>query len=228
MLRRYTVLGFLILAGQSLMFGQASAHRPGFPGEGKSVLKLTPVNPADSLEQLVIGSELIIDGTVSSTQQPLSRNVSTRQVIVETHAIVSVNSVLKGSLPKQANSVLVAQIGGRSGGSETEVERDALLEAGSRYILFLQGDEGRVEIVNSTGLKRFGVVGIWSGKVVILDGKVRFLASVSNALAEYNGWDAFSFSQRVRDIVAGKYVPPSGQPVSPLPPHPGPPAARRQ
>lgn len=228
MLQQYTVLGFLILAGQSLMFGQASAHRPEFPREGKSVLKLTPVNPADSLEQLVIGSELIIDGTVSSTQQPLSRNVSTRQVIVETHAIVSVNSVLKGSLPKQANSVLVAQIGGRTGGSETEVERDALLEAGARYILFLQGDESRVEIVNSTGLKRFGVVGIWSGKVMILDGKVRFLPSVSKALAEYNGWDVFSFSQRVRDIVAGKYVPPSDQPVSPLPPHPGPPAARRQ
>lgn len=228
MLRRYTVLGFLILAGQSLTFGQASAHRPGFPREGKSVLKLTPVNPADSLEQLVIGADLIIDGTVSSIQQPLSRSVSARQVIVETHAIVSVSSVLKGSLPKQVNSVLVAQIGGRSGGSETEVERDALLEAGSRYILFLQGDENRVEVVNSTGLKRFGVVGIWSGKVMILDGKVRFLPSVSKALAEYNGWDVFSFSQRVRDMVTGKYVPPSGQPLSPLPPHPGPPAARGQ
>lgn len=228
MLRRRTVVGFLIVAGQSLMFGQTSAHRPEFPREGKSVLKLTPVNPADSLEQLVIGSELIIEGTVSSTQQPISRSVSTRRVIVETHAIVSVNSVLKGSLPKQANSVLVAQIGGRTGESETEVERDALLEAGSRYILFLQGDDSRAEVVNNTGLKRFGVVGIWSGKVMILDGKVRFLPSVSKALAAYNGWDVFSFSQRVKDIVAGKYVPPSGLSLSPLPPHPGPPAARRQ
>lgn len=210
------------------MYGQASAHRPDFHREGKSVLNLTPVNPAGSLDQLVIGSELIVDGTVSSTQQPLSRNVSTRQVIVETHAIVSVNSVLKGSLPRHANGVLVAQIGGRSGGSETEVERDVLLEVGSRYILFLQGDDSRTEIANSTGLKRVGVVGIWSGKAMILGGKVQFLPGVSKALAEYNGLDVFSFSQKVRDLAAGRYIPPNGQPVSPLPPHPGPPPARRQ
>lgn len=230
MLRCYMlfVFGLLNLTCQSPLYGQASAQRPEFPREGKTVLKLTPVNPGGSLEQLVLGSELIVDGTVSYTQQPISRSVSTRQVIVETHAVVSVNAVLKGALPKGSSSILVAQVGGRSGGWETEVERDVLLAAGTRYLLFLQNDDNRSEVANNTGMRRYGIVGLWSGKVIIVDGKVRFLPGVSSELEKYNGWDLFSVSQEVKDLAAGRYVPRKGKPGSPLPPHPGPPSGRRQ
>lgn len=231
MLRQCVMVGFLILACQScqnLLQGQESAKRTEKHREGKSALKLIPVNPADSLEQLVSGSELIVDCTVGSTHQPVARNASERLVIVETHAIVLVNTILKGSLPKEANSVLVAQAGGRSGASETEVDRDGLLEEGSRYVLFLQRDDSRAEIVNNTGLSRFGVVGVWSGKAKISDGRVQFLPSVSKALAMHNGQDVLSFGQRVRDLAAGKYISPEVLPAPPLPPHPGPPAASRK
>mgnify|MGYP000921769757 CR=1 FL=1 len=220
MLRRSAVPGVIALACQSLLYGQASVHRPEFQRQGKSVLILTPVNPADSLARLVAGSELIIGGRVSSTQQPIRGNLSARQVTAEAHAVVSVNSVLKGVLPEKANSVLVAQVGGRSGDYETVVERDRLLADGSRYILFLQADDRRTDIVNNTGLNRYGVVGVWSGKAAVLDGKIQFLPGVSKGLAEFNGLDVHSFSQRVKDLAAGKYISPKDHFEPPLPPHP--------
>lgn len=223
MLRQSVVLGFIALACQSLLYGQASVHRPEFQREGKSLLSLTPVNPADSLAQLVAGAELIVDGRVTSTQQPIRGNLSARQVIVETHAVVSVNSVLKGVLPENTNSVLVAQVGGRSGNFETVVERDRLLADGSRYILFLQADDRRTDIANNTGLHRYGVVGIWSGKAAVLDGKIQFLPGVSKDLGEFNGLDVHSFRRKVKDLAAGKYNSPKDHPVPPLSPHPGPP-----
>lgn len=228
MLRCYMYFGLLMLTSKSFLYGQGSAQRPAFPREGKAVLKLLPVNPGDSLGQVVVGSELIVDGIVLSSQPQIPRSVSSRQAIVETHAIVSVGAVLKGTLPKGSMNILLAQTGGRSRNWETEVEGDTLLAEGSRYILFLQSDNNRPEVANTSGIRRYAVVGIWAGKAMILDGRVRFLPSVSSGLAKYNRLDSFSFSQEIKDLVAGRYIPPKSPPTSPLPPHPSPPSGRRQ
>lgn len=209
----------------SLLSAQSNAGRPRYPKEGKVILHLEPVNLGRSLNELMVGSTLIVDATVTSVLPPInmSSTESRPMPMVETHSVVTIGSILKGSVPKAAATILVAQIGGQAGGWDVSVDGDTPLERGERYILFLQPDE-RKEPSNTSGLPRYSVVGIWAGKAKIVGGKVALPTNASQQLQRYNMAEVSAFVQEIKDRAAGKYVPSESD--RGLPPHPGPPTAR--
>lgn len=205
----------LPLCGQ----GTANTTEQGNKRPGRVVLNVLPVNAGQSLNQLVDGSPLIVDGTVLSTLPPVLFETGGRRPDVETHSIVSINAVLKGAVPKNGRAIMVGQMGGQANGWDVIVEGDELLEQGSRYILFLSSDE-RTTPENTSGLTRYGIVSIWSGKVKVKDQKVSFQGKAleGGSLSKHQGSDVSEFVRSIENRVSGKYIPGEHDPTLPIHP----------
>ena len=129
------MLGFVALT--LACFGQGNPVETG--GHDKGVLHIYAEVPAPaSLEDLVKGSQVIIEGEV---QESLGTRLSdpARASSVYTDFPVTVKRVLKG--PEDLKEIIVTQIGGKLGDLEVIPHVGGThLEPGERDILFLNPD----------------------------------------------------------------------------------------
>jgi hypothetical protein len=195
---------------------QTSGHRPRpVPPGGKVVMEVTPRGVPTSLRQLVDMSDVIVDGFVASVLPSFNPNQNADKPGAETHSIVAVSSVLSGAIPNRSTNIVVAQMGGKAGKWDVAIEGDTLPVQGERYILFLTNDDARKEVPNTTALPRYVVVGVWSGKVRVVNDRISFPAHASSTLQQNNSTDVSRFIQTVKDINKG--FGDKGLPIHPTP-----------
>jgi hypothetical protein len=86
------------------------------------------------------------------------------------------------------------------------VAGDTLLLPGERYIFFLVSDE-RKELPNTSGMPRYAVTGMWTGKVKVTNGNVSFAVSASSQLTgAYDGLSVGSFLQALDTAINHPYT----------------------
>ncbi len=179
---------------------QTSAQRPLLGGAGAVVMDVAPTASPTTLVQLVRASIVIVDGTVSSLLPAINTSQNADALRLETHSIIAVNAVLSGSVLNNSANILMAQIGGQTGSRSLSVAGDPMVLQGERYILFLVPDVRR-ELPNTSGMPRYAVTGVWSGKAKIVNGGVVFADSASAELRAYNGQSVDSFLQTLKAAI---------------------------
>jgi hypothetical protein len=122
---------------------------------GIGQLQVTVIPEPRSLKQLTDTSTLIIEGIVG-TVMPSRGNRN----LIETDSVINITQTLKGSA--QGSAIVVSQIGGTLGDLTNKPTQYSLVRQGEQYILCLQMDE-RTTVPPVVGLKRYTVVGAWSG-----------------------------------------------------------------
>lgn len=202
------------------LFAQTSAQRPSFQDGGTQVMHVTPTVSPTSLLQLIRASTLIVDGSVSGALPVINTNKDPNaRPRLETHSIVAVNSVMSGTVPNSSAKILIAQIGGHLGNWDLSVEGDPLLSVGERYVFFLIPDT-RKEVPNDSGMPRFAITGVWSGKVKLINGRASFSAIPGSQLSSYNNLSADSFLQTLRTTISRPYTDADAQlPINLAPQH---------
>jgi hypothetical protein len=175
---------------------------------GLGTFHVEPVPVGDSLADLVYVSEVIVVGTVAHLLPATRTNPSDDALaqFIETHSVITVNQVLSGTLPQDASSIVLAQQGGHVPPCRMRVPDDPLVTANERYVLFLQSDDRTVP-TNTTGLPRFIVAGVWSGKVGIVDGKVRFAQKANPRLQAYNNTGLAELIAEIGRLTALRIIP---------------------
>lgn len=183
--------------------------------QGKMIVMPTPTAQAASLEQLIKMSPLIVYGTVASVPPSVQLGENQRHPSVETHSLFAVDTVLKGAVLNNSGIIVLAQSGGRSGELEVIVPDDPLVKESERYILFLMRDENEKTRPNISGIPRYCAVGIWSGKVRVVNGKIAFQPSAHARLHEYDNLDLATFTQLIKNMIASPVIPNINLPIHP-------------
>jgi len=201
----YRVMILAVLLGRSICLAQTSAHRPLNVDGGTVVVRVSPTTSPSTLLQLIQKSPLILDGTVVSLMPTVTTSSGTVTPKLETHAIVAVREVLRGTVPNSSANILLAQVGGTSGKWDISAKGDPIVAPGERYILFLVSDE-RSELPNTSGMPRYAATGVWSGKVSVTAGKVAFLPAAKPGLHVYDNMSVDAFLQLLRDRISRPYT----------------------
>ena len=152
-----------------------------------------------SLEQMILGADLIVVGTVVNTLPAFQRNPP-RTDAIETDSVISVTERLAGTLPPGINRIVLFQIGGTVGNCTEIVQDDPLVKLGEEFVLFLWPDD-RKQVPNTSGLPRYGAFGVWSGKVKVVNGSIHFLPRATKGLHDYDNIGASAFIARVKDRI---------------------------
>jgi len=158
-----------------------------------------------------------VDGAVISVLPVIRTSRNPGVPTIETHSLVAVSTVLKGTVPNSSATVLVSQIGGKAEDWDVAADGDPLMAQGERYILFLMRDE-RKELPNASGMPRYSAVGVWSGKAKVTNGKVEFLPRAHSQLHKSDKTDVNEFIQIVKDKVNHPVIPSTQLPIHPTPP----------
>jgi hypothetical protein len=201
--KKLSVIVFLL---PSLGFGQNMSHQPWMEG-GHVIVHDTPVASPRSLLDLTTQARLVVDGTIIGSLPPINLTPNQRPGVpaVETHSIVSINRVIFGEVPNRAATILLIQGGGQLAKWNIEVDGDPLVRAGERYLLFLTPDD-RKEVPAESGMSRYSVLGIWSGKARIQNGVIKFPESAAKELHQFDGNGVDAFVQRVEQTIAHPYT----------------------
>jgi len=163
---------------------------------GKVKAEIDPAEQAGALSDLVQMSQLIVGGSVTSVLPAVSMDLDPDAPLAETQSMISVSSVLGGK-PPGVSTIQLTQFGGKPGRWDISVPDEPLVRPGERYILFLNLDT-RKEPPNTVGVPRYYIVGAWSGKVSVQEGKVHFLPRASEQLHIHDNQDVSSFIADVR------------------------------
>ncbi len=192
------LIGLLGSATVSFAQNAARASRP-CPGEVVSA-EIDPVFVGTTLDQLVRASELIVVGTVVNVLPPIRVNPDV-EISIETHSLVAVDQLLYGTLPPGVRTILLAQQGGEIGACKLEVPADPVVSLREQYVLFLRADD-RAKLPNISGSPRYIVVGVWTGKVKIADGKIQFAANATPRFRGYNNISASGFIDTLKQSIS--------------------------
>jgi hypothetical protein len=120
---------------------------------------------------------------------------------IETQSLISIEQLLFGSLPVNANTIGLAQIGGKVPPFDLSVAGDPVVQKGEQYVLFLMRDDRSLP-KNTLGTARYSTYGVGTGKVKITDGKVQFSCSTSSPqLKKYDNTDVVAFINVLRDMI---------------------------
>jgi len=201
---RFSCLPLLFLLVVANGSAQGTSQRTRYDDGWRLKFHATPTFNPRSLLDFVRQSTLIIDGTVKTVLPPIDTSQDHIRPGIETHSIVSVTEILAGSIANKSANILLAQWGGELGKWAIEVEDDPLVTVGKRYILFLNPDE-RKELPNTSGIPRFAVIGVSSGKVDITNGMISFAKTASEEVRGYNGTNAEAFLQQLRQLIKHPY-----------------------
>jgi|WetSurMetagenome_2_1015567.scaffolds.fasta_scaffold163189_2 hypothetical protein len=166
----------------------------------------------NSLYYLIRASNLIIDGTVEKVFSPVRIDPGGPTSLV-THAQISVNKVIRGELPKDQQSVIIAEQGGSSEGYDVVYDRNPLVQSGERYILFLnpyREREGLVVPHPNLGISIYSIVGGWEGKGKVTEkGAVQFLRGeedIFTTASDRSDVEAYLAKvKKLMDIIDGKF-----------------------
>jgi len=108
-------------------------------------------------------------------------------------------------VPNSSANILLAQLGGTSGNWNITAKGDPVVASGERYILFLVSDE-RSGLPNTSGMPRYAVTGVWSGKGRVTARNVAFPAAAKAGLHAYDNMSVDAFLQLVRDRISHPYT----------------------
>jgi hypothetical protein len=134
-----------------------------------------------NLPDLADSSILIIDGTVGELVVPRVLGFHN----LETDAVISITTVLKGSQSLQR--ITVAQRGGTIGQFTSQPTDYSMMKLGERYILFLT-EEKRPNLPQVSVAPRYAITGAWAGLFrVDQQGKMVVKFSGPQGLLKYNG-----------------------------------------
>lgn len=167
------------------------------PG-GKGVVSAIDAVVVPSLDNLLRMSDLVVVGTVLKALPAFSMSPDHPESI-ETDTQVSVTEGLWGSIPANGTLILLFQMGGTAGSCTEIVPQDPLVQPNEQYIFFLQSDKRKVS--NISGIPRYQVAGLWSGKAQIVNGKIHFPARANIGLHRYDNMDAPAFLATVKDMI---------------------------
>lgn len=216
----------IVGAAQTPISQSRTAGSDRSPRTGKYTITLEPSSEVFSLAQLVETADLIVDGTVTLTLPSVNYNPN-RRTAIQTDSRISVNALIKGSVPDDKGFVLLAQEGGKLGELEIEAWRCPVVKPGVRYIFFLAPDERKLP-TNDTGLSRYYAVGVWSGLVRVESNRVQFAEAADASLRQHDSTSVDDFVSLVLDTLHHRIMPPpSERPIVPWPLQPGDPRAQR-
>jgi hypothetical protein len=190
------------------------------------------VGLAGSLDQLIMMSELIIDGTVDKVL-PSVRIASNDPLSLETYCQISVNKVIRGDLPKGQQIVAMAEPGGNSEGYEVVYKEYPLVKPNERYILFLKPYFGRNAAAvkdQKIGMPLYMMVGSGACNAKATEkGLVQFLPAAHATLQSFDGLKIETFSTALAERINKIYPtvpspnrltdsgePPTGVPLPPF------------
>ena len=203
------ISGSLNLAAQPQPAKSGLIYPPGQPqGVGRLIVDVMPV--PQSLKQLVDMSSLIVEGIVEKVM-PSRRGAG--QTWIETDSVIRIAQTLKGSAGDSA--IVIAQMGGRTGGAADQPTQYSLVQPGERYILCL-GEDNRTTLPSVEGLKRYGITAAWAGMLFVgADGLIHTDAQYHDPLRKkYEGKSKASMI----DLINNAMVP---APTPVPPPFPG-------
>jgi hypothetical protein len=175
------------------------------PCPGGTVFFQPDVESPTSLDALVKVSDLIVVGTVSKLM-PAVAPLPDHLQSIHTDSLITVDNVLRGSLPANTTTIAISQMGGTVPPCTLKVPDDPLVKPNERYILFLRADSRTVP-ANTTGVPRYGVVGLWSGKVQVINGTVQFLPKANARLHKYDNTSVADFITAIREVSAALLPP---------------------
>ncbi len=165
---------------------------------GKLAISIHPAQAVESLDHLILLSELIIDGTVREVLPSIDKSPNNTGEI-ETDSLVLVHEILRGTLPVGTQSVTLVQVGGKTERWDITVPDDPLVKPGERYILFLTSVTGD-DPAKTSEAPRYLAVGIWSGKVKVNENiTVDFLPAAAPALHSMDGSNISLFIATLRN-----------------------------
>jgi hypothetical protein len=162
------------------------------------------VGLAGSLNDLIMMSDLIIDGTVDKAL-PSVRIGANDPLSLETYCQISVNKVIRGDLPKGQQIVGMAEPGGNSQGYEVIYKEYPLVKPNERYILFLKPYFGRnVKMVNDLklGMPLYMPVGNGASYIKVNDkGLVQLLPVALPTLTSFDGLKIETFTTALTERI---------------------------
>jgi len=151
-----------------------------------------------TLDNLVRAAQLIVGGTVIDVL-PAEEVDPNHPGHIVTQSIISVDQLLFGSLPTDAK-IGLAQIGGKVGRFNASVAGAPIVQKGERYVLFLMRDDRAVPR-NMTATTRFVSVGVGTGMVKIVDGKVQFSCAANLQLRKYDDTELAAFLNVLQKLI---------------------------
>ena len=167
MTKKKHCLGIALIAASLNLGAQSPAappkpralYPPGQPhGVGQLIVDVLP--KPQSLKQLTDMSSLIVEGIIDKVMP--SRGAG--QTWIETDSIIDIAQTLKGSAG--VATIVISQMGGKVGDSTSQPTQYSLVQPGERYIFCLTEDD-RTTVPSVAGLKRYGIVGAWSGLLFV-------------------------------------------------------------
>jgi hypothetical protein len=179
------------------------------PPTGKAVDEFDLISDPDTLDQLILGSQLIVQGTITKVLPSFNRDPNIAAAI-ETDSIVSVSQTLLGILVGTAD-IALGQIGGKTEACEEIIPEDPPVKAGEQYILFLR-KETRTSVPNPSSLQRYFAFGLWHGMAKIENGTIHFRSPDSKRLHEYDNSSASDFVSRIQQRIGPLGLTVTGKP----------------
>ncbi|HEX4807405.1 MAG TPA: hypothetical protein VH325_00655 [Bryobacteraceae bacterium] len=178
------------------------------PPTGKAVDELELISRPGSLDSLILGSQLIVQGTITKVLPSFNRNPNIAAAI-ETDSVVSVSDTLLGILPGTAN-ITLGQVGGKTDACEEIIPEDPPVKPGEQYILFLRKDT-RATVPNPAGFQRYFGFGLWRGMAKIENGTIHFRPADPKTLHENDNRTATDFVSDIRQRIGPLGLTPSGK-----------------
>lgn len=169
------------------------------PTKGRVELTISPLWSPKSLKDLEGRAELVIDGSVQSV-------VATRltdpnnPASLETDYLLKVNRILGGSQGGSPETIVVSQLGGKSGDLEVVTPQNPAMKIGENYILFLNRDSRLSR--SGSAAPGYEIAGVWSGKLRIENGRVQIKAPATNSLREHDNEPVEQFVRLVKQHFA--------------------------
>jgi hypothetical protein len=182
--------------------GSRSASLPPVPrGAGMLIVDVLPV--PQSLKQLSDMSSLIVEAVVEKVM-PSRRGAG--QTWLETDSVMSIAQTLRGSAG--GSTIVVSQMGGRSGAATDQPAQYSLVQPGERYILFLSSDD-RNALPSVVGLKRYDVTAAWAGLLFVgSDGLIHTDPKYHDPLRKkYEGKSKAEMIDLLKDAMNQKQLP---------------------
>lgn len=160
---------------------------------------LDPTFGGSTLEDLARESALVVEGTVERSNLPVRQPSASHPDHIETDSIFRIDKLIWQAPParKTLSKVVISEYGGTLG-QLTVIPDEPLLQPGERMMLFLQPDD-RTFLKPIPGLPRYSIVGIWSGKFKIKDGKIQ--VPVNSNLRDHHLEDHDVFFRKVTEAV---------------------------
>jgi hypothetical protein len=149
-----------------------------------------------SVDVMTRFSDLIVEGTVMVAGPTVRLDANQPVPVLETDSVIAVSRTFRdvfSSTRSPASQIILVQIGGKFAGWDVQPKGVPLVQPDERYILFLRQVCGAVSW-NKSGLPRYEALGVWSGLVKVVSGKVQFLPKAALPLHETDGLSVEAFS----------------------------------